>query len=91
MGESKGDIAVMIHSDMWYFKQNIREKGGIWASDHVYFSQFRDGFSASYRPNFPEHSPEDCSITYNWVKDEWHYFTPDIYDAEYNRIGGGAM
>ena len=76
----------MIYSDMQNFQRNIREKGGIWASDDVYFTQFRDGFSASYRPCFPERSPEDCSISYDWIKDEWTYITPEIYDAEYKKV-----
>ena len=68
------------------FQANIREKGGIWAGEDVYFSQYRDGFGASYQPNFPYHSPEDCAISYSWLKDEWTYLTPEIYDAEYKRI-----
>ena len=68
------------------FKKNVREKGGIWASNDVYFTQYRDGYSASYIPRWPEHSPEDCSISYNWITDKWTYRTPEIYDAEYNRI-----
>lgn len=68
------------------FQANIREKGGIWAGDDVYFSQYRDGFSASYKPNFPNHSSEDCAISYDWFKDEWTYMTSEIYDAEYKKI-----
>jgi len=68
------------------FIRNVREKGGIWASEDVYFAQFRDGFSASYRPEFPERSAEDCAINYSWIKDEWTYVTPEMYDAEYNRV-----
>ena len=68
------------------FKESVREKGGIWASNNVYFTQYRDGYSASYIPHWPEHSPEDCAISYNWITDKWTYRTPEIYDAEYNRI-----
>lgn len=75
-----------IHSDFHNFKNNVREKGGIWASDDVYFSQFRDGFSATYKPKYPEHSPDDCSISYNWQEDKWTYRTPEQYDTEYNKI-----
>lgn len=68
------------------FKESVREKGGIWASNNVYFTQYRYGYSASYIPHWPEHSPEDCAISYNWITDKWTYRTPEIYDAEYNRI-----
>ena len=68
------------------FKRSIREKGGIWESGDVYFAQYRDGYSASYIPHWPEHSQEDCAISYNWISDKWTYRTPEIYDAEYNRI-----
>lgn len=72
-------------SEFSIFKNSIREKGGIWASDDVYFTQYRDGYSASYKPYFPEHSVEDCAISYNWLTDEWTYMTPEIYDAAYKK------
>lgn len=68
------------------FKKSIREKGGIWQSDDVHFTQFRDGYSALYNPNYPEHSELDCAISYNWITDKWTYRTPEVYDAEYNLI-----
>lgn len=68
------------------FKESVREKGGIWASDDVYFTQFRDGYSASYKPHCPEHSAEDCAISYNWLTDKWSYMTPEIYDKEYRKV-----
>lgn len=49
-------------SDFKQFKQAIRAKGGIWASDDVYFSSFRDGYSAGYLPNYPQKSDRDESI-----------------------------
>lgn len=44
------------------FKSSVKKKGGIWASDDVYFSQFRDGYSAAYKPNYPQDSAEDQVI-----------------------------
>ena len=68
------------------FKANVREKGGIWTSDNVHFTKYMDGYSATYQPEFPYHSRDDCAIIYSWVKDEWSYMTPEIYDVEYNKI-----
>lgn len=84
---AEGAARIGIHSDFENFKKNVREKGGIWASNDVHFTEFADGFAASYKPDFPEHSKEDCAISYNYVKDEWNYKTPEQYDAEYNMIG----
>ena len=72
------------HSNFKCFKSDVRRKGGIWASDDVYFSQFRDGYSAVYKPNYPERSPDDCSISYNWQEDRWTYRTPEQFNAEYD-------
>lgn len=68
------------------FKNCVLEKGGIWASCDVYFTQFRDGYSASYKPNYPEHSKEDCAIFYNWLTGKWSYMPPDIYDRKYQKV-----
>lgn len=68
------------------FKNRVRAKGGIWASDAVYFSQFRDGYSASYKPSFPEHSPEDRAISYNRVTETWREIVPEQYDTEYKAV-----
>lgn len=69
------------------FKAEVLAKGGIWASDDVYFSQYRDGYSASYQPNYPEHSKEDCAFAYNWLKNEWRFEDPKSYDAKYRSVG----
>lgn len=69
------------------FKKSVLEKGGIWATENVYFTQFRDGYVAHYEPNFPYHTPDlDCSIIYDWLHDKWEYVTPESYDAEYRLI-----
>lgn len=53
------------------FKDSVRRQGGIWASEDVYFSQFRDGYSAAYQPEYPERSERDCTIGFNWLKNAW--------------------
>lgn len=53
------------------FREEVRQKGGIWASGHVYFSQTQQGYSAGYMPKYPEHDSKDKSIYYNWVNDQW--------------------
>lgn len=53
-------------SDFYWFKRQIREKGGIWSSKHVYFSQTRDGYTAAYLPCYPQKSEEDKVISRNW-------------------------
>lgn len=68
------------------FKSAVRRKGGIWASDDVHFTQFRDGYSASYKPEYPEHSKKDCAWAYNWQKDTWRFEDPVSYDAKYGGV-----
>ena len=48
----------------WFkeFKNTVRAKGGIWASNDVYFSQLRDGYTAAYLPAYPQQSPKDEAI-----------------------------
>ena len=55
------------------FKQMVRERGGVWYSRDVYFTQFRDGWSAAYMPDYPLRSSEDQAISYNWLSKAWHY------------------
>ena len=51
-----------------YFHRVIKEKGGIWNSDDVYFSQTRDTYQAAYLPKYPEKSYYDQTISINHVK-----------------------
>ena len=44
------------------FQKAVRAKGGIWASDDVYFSSHRDGYSAAYLPAYPDKSENDECI-----------------------------
>jgi len=40
------------------FKQVVASLGDIWASDHIYFSQTRDDYSAQYAPSYPHNTKE---------------------------------
>lgn len=44
------------------FKNDIKNIGGVWNTDDVYFSQMRDGYSASYQPKYPDGCTEDMII-----------------------------
>lgn len=58
-------------SGLKQFKDEVRRKGGIWASNHVYFSQTQQGYSAGYLPKYPERDSADKSIYYNWITGKW--------------------
>ena len=69
------------------FKREVRAMGGVWAdSVHVFFTQFRDGYGASYRPYWPERTPEDQAISYNWLNDRWRCLSPEEYNREYDSV-----
>ncbi len=75
----------LVMSDFDKFKMQIRNLGGVWADpNHVYFTQFRDGYSASYRPDWPGHTSEDMSISYNWVNDTWRRSDSKEYNRQYD-------
>lgn len=44
------------------FKRAVKALGGKWASDDVYFTQMRDGYSAGYKPEYPKNSNADMTI-----------------------------
>ena len=50
---------------MTYFKQfqnDIKSINKKWNSEDVYFSQYRDGYCASYKPRYPEGCTKDMTI-----------------------------
>lgn len=49
-------------SDFKQFRTMIKSIGGVWNGDDVYFSQMRDGYSASYKPNYPKYCTKDMII-----------------------------
>lgn len=49
-------------SDFKQFRTMIKSIGGVWNGDDVYFSQMRDGYSASYKPNYPKYYTKDMII-----------------------------
>ena len=44
------------------FQNKIKEINSVWNSEHVFFTQMRDGYSASYRPKYPGYCNEDMII-----------------------------
>lgn len=52
------------------FKKYIKEKGGVWSTSGVYFSQMRDCYVAYYMPNYPDMSPDDVSVVYDYVTEK---------------------
>ena len=68
------------------FKEMVKSKGGVWNSDDVYFTQFRDGWSASYIPKYPEYSSEDQAISYNWFSRLWKYTGSKEYNEQYMKL-----
>lgn len=44
------------------FQYKIKNIGGVWASNDVYFMQTRDSYSAAYKPCYPKSSPRDMII-----------------------------
>lgn len=44
------------------FQNKIKEIGNVWNSEHVFFTQMRDGYSASYKPKYPESCNTDMII-----------------------------
>ena len=44
------------------FQNEIKEINNIWNSENVFFTQMRDGYSASYRPKYPGYCNEDMII-----------------------------
>lgn len=69
-------------TDFQWFKKVVKSKGGIWNTKDVCFAQFRDGYSASYLPNYPDHSPEDQALSYNWRSSQWRYISPEEYNSK---------
>lgn len=61
----------MNHGDMHksnfkQFKENVRNIGGVFTSEHVYFSQLTNSYIAAYLPHYPNDSKHDISITQVW-------------------------
>lgn len=50
---------------MTYFKvfqNDIKNIGGVWGGNDIYFSQMKDGYSATYKPKYPDSCIEDMVI-----------------------------
>lgn len=44
------------------FQNKIKEINNVWNGEHVFFTQMRDGYSASYKPKYPESCNDDMII-----------------------------
>lgn len=44
------------------FQIGVKEISKTWNSENVFFTQMRDGYSASYRPKYPEYCNDDMII-----------------------------
>lgn len=49
-------------SDFKQFQNNIKSIGNVWNGNDVYFSQMKDGYSATYKPNYPDGCTKDMII-----------------------------
>jgi len=59
------------------FKRMIKEKGGVWQSEDVYFFQTRDTYSAEYLPEFPRYSERDLIVEENHTLGLTMYYKRD--------------
>ena len=57
-----------------WFVDTVKSKGGIWASNDVYFSQMRDVYGANYLPNYPKDSEHDQRLEYNHFTNTWSHY-----------------
>ena len=69
------------------FKGLVKLLGGVWGSYDVHFTQFEDGYGATYAPDWPMHSKEDRAITFNKTDGQFAWVTAEEYDKRYNEIG----
>lgn len=65
------------------FKQIVLNMGGIWASGHVRFTQFCDGYGALYRLNSNDSSMEKQAITYNTESKQFSYIPPEEWERQH--------
>lgn len=49
-------------SNFKQFQNNIKNIGNVWNGNDVYFTQMIDGYSATYKPNYPECCIKDMII-----------------------------
>lgn len=61
------------YCDFSKFKTIVRSKGGIWSSKHVIFSQMQAYYLAAYKPNYPDNSPHDQTLTLCHVSGMWRH------------------
>lgn len=66
--------------DFKKFKNIIRNLGGVWSSEDVYFSKTQSTYTAKYAPKYPESSSEDSTINILHFEGMWYYDGPHTKD-----------
>lgn len=72
------------------FQNDIKSIGNVWSGNSVYFSQMKDGYSAAYKPKYPDGCTEDMIIqtlensgAYNRGNYELTIWKENKYSCEY--------
>ena len=73
--------------DYLCFKETVRSKGGIWSSAFVWFTEFKSGYCAAYRPKGIEFSKDDCALLYRRSMASWEF----LDSKEYHRSFGTTL
>ena len=72
-------IAARIHSSeaqpmrFRTFRESIRNMGGVWAGNDVYFIQTQSQYTAAFLPEYPAKSKGDSIISCCWLNGRWNY------------------
>ena len=70
------------------FRESIRNMGGGWTGNDVYFAQTQSQYTAAFLPEYPEKSKRDSTISCCWLNGGWDY--SGVY-AEELRMKNGCV
>lgn len=70
------------------FRESIRNMGGLWTGNDVYFAQTQSQYTAAFLPEYPEKSKRDSTISCCWLNGGWDY--SGVY-AEELRMKNGCV
>lgn len=70
------------------FRESIRNLGGVWTGNDVYFAQTQSQHTAAFLPEYPEKSKRDSTINCCWLNGGWDY--SGVY-AEELRVKNGCI
>lgn len=70
------------------FRESIRNMGGVWTGNDVYFAQTQSQYTAAFLPEYPEKSKRDSTISCCWLNGGWDY--SGVY-AEELRMKNGCV